>query len=179
VACANVTALQLVRAVARERQVAVFRALGASRGRVVRHQLAEGLLLAFGGAVGGVFVAYGMLALLLPRVPDDVLPPYAVATVDARALLFAVASAAACSALFAVLPALRGGSGELAQQLRQGSRAAAAGLGDLRRPRGRQLLVVAEVAVSLVLLVGAGLLGRTVLRLTQVRPGFDPAHRLA
>jgi len=179
VACANVTSLQLVRATGRQRQVAVFRALGASPTRVVRHQLGEGLLLALAGGAGGVLVAHAMLALLLERVPTGVLPLYATARVDARALLFAVASAGCCAALFAVLPALRGVRGDVAYQLRQGSRTAAGGLGDLRRPRGQQLLVISEIALSLVLLVGAGLLGRTMVRLAAVEPGFAPARRLA
>lgn len=178
VACANVAALQLVRATGRERQTAIFRALGASPARVVRHQIGEGLLLAIAGGAGGLLAARPALTGLLRPLPEGVLPPFVGDGVDNRSLLFA-AAAACCAVAFSALPALRGLRTDLAGKLRQGAAAAVGGLGDLRRPRAQQFLVLAEIALSLVLLIGAGLLGRSLLGLSRVDPGFDPTHRLA
>ena len=177
VACVNVAALQLVRATVRERQAAIFRALGASTARVMGHSLVEGLLLAAAGGAGGLIAARLLLAWQVPRLPDGVLPPFASPTVDSRSLLFATAAAALSGILFGALPALRRRV-DLAPQLRQGTPAASGGMGRLSRPRAQQLLVVAEVAVSLVLLVGAGLLGRTLWRLSRVDPGFTAERQL-
>ena len=179
VACVNVAALQLVRGTARERQIAIFRALGAGAARVMGHSVAEGLLLAAAGGAGGVLAAQLVLAWLVPRLPDGVLPAFAAPTLDSRALLFAVAAAGASGILSGMLPAMRR-STDLAPQLRQGAPAAAgSGLGRIARPRGQQFLVMAEVAVSLVLLVGAGLLGRTLLQLSRVDPGFGAEGQVA
>lgn len=178
VACANVTALQLVRATGREREVAIYRALGAGSGRVLRHQLAEAALLAVLGGAVGALAARGLLALLLAALPANVLPGYVHPTVDTRALFFALAATLVAAGLGA-LPALRGVRADLSGKLRRGAPSAAGGLGELARPRPQQLLVIAEVALSLVLLISAGLLARTLVRLTQVAPGFAPDRQLA
>ncbi|AHG88138.1 permease [Gemmatirosa kalamazoonensis] len=174
IACANVANLLLARAHARDREVALRAALGARRRRIVRQLLAESVVLALaGGALGTLAATWLTKALVV--LAADALPRAAEVSVDGRALLFALATAVVTGLLFGAAPALRLSGGSADAALRQG-RTLTAGP---RWQRLRGALVVAEVAMALVLLVGAGLLVRSLDRLLRVDPGFDPTHVLA
>jgi putative ABC transport system permease protein len=170
-ACANVAHLLLARAASRRREIAVRSALGASRARLVRQLLAESLLLSLLGAGAGLLVAAGCLELsrLLPPETPSLFRPYAAAAaevrLDAGVLGFTLLLALATSALFGLAPALRATRPAAAVALRGGAEG---------EPRGRLrgLLLASEIAVSLVLLIGAGLLARSFARLLAVEPGF-------
>jgi predicted permease len=172
IACANVANLSLARLVRREREMALRAALGADRGRLVRQLLAEGLLLAGAGAVAGVALAaagLGMLTAFAARFT----PRAGEIALDAPVLLFGLGLGVVTGLLFGLLPALPSRVG-LAAALKDGGTT----IGSSRSLRARAGLVVAQVAVSVVLLVGAGLMLRTVLALQQVNPGFDPEQVL-
>jgi len=174
IACANVVGLQLVRAASRRREIALRMAIGANRGRLVQQLVVEGVTLAVAGAVAGLAVAHWGLAGLTALAPDGVLPNYAEPSIDLVALGFALAVALGCGVLFGIVPALRASRLELTGALKDGSRGSANGFGRGRRLSGQQLLVVAETAVALVLLVGAGLMVRSLQRQLAVDPGFEP-----
>ena len=174
IACANVANLLLARATAREREMAVRAALGAGRERLVRQVLTESLVLsAVGGLLGLLLAAWGVQGLkaaappTLPRVDEIGLDPVALA--------FTAAAVVVTGFLFGIAPALRGSAFALHSTLSAGGRA---GIGGGRGERLRSMLVVAQVALALILLVGSGLLVRTFARLQQVDLGFDPAHTL-
>ena len=168
ISCANVANLLLVRASLRERELAVRAALGASRRRLVSHMLAESLLLSGLGTLLGVFFAWLGIRLLLGFVPAT-LPRIASTAIEWRVLTFAAASGLAAVALFGVMPAMRAARPDLNLVLRGGR---TAGLASGRRLRN--LVVVAEVALSFVLLIGAGLMFRSFVELRRVHPGYDP-----
>jgi putative ABC transport system permease protein len=177
IACSNVANLLLVRAAARQKEVAIRAALGASAGRLIRQLLTESLLLALiGGAVGLLLAQWGVEALIA-AIPNDLLnrmPSLRGLTLDGSVLLFTVALTLAVSLLFGLAPALQIAKPELQSALKEGGKTSAGA-----SHRGlRNLLVVAEVALALVLLVGAGLMMRSLLRLTQVDPGFNPKNLL-
>jgi putative ABC transport system permease protein len=174
IACANVVGLQLVRAAGRRRELALRMAIGANRNRLVQQLVVEGMTLAIAGVVVGVAVAYWGLAGLTALAPDGVLPNYAQPSINLVAFGFALVVALACGALFGIVPALRASSLELVGSLKEGSRGSANGFGRRGRLGGQQLLVIAETAVALVLLVGAGLMVRSLQRQLAVDPGFDP-----
>lgn len=175
VACANVASLLLVRAVGRQREFAVRAALGASRGRIVRRQLAESLLLAAGAAVGGIAIAHASLGwimrelaaragnfqLRLPRL-NEIQP-------EAGVLVAAVALAALTTLVFGLLPAWQSSRVDPTHALREGGRGATGGR---RAARLRSALIVGEIALALVLLSGAGLLVRTFANLRAIDPGY-------
>jgi putative ABC transport system permease protein len=168
----NVANLLLARATTRSTEVAVRGALGASRLRIVRQLLVESSLLAVLGGGLGVLTAKGGLAALLALAPDT-LPRAATIAVDGRALGFALVLAALTGVGFGLVPALHTSRVPLGEALNRGGRRAGEGA-DRRRLRGA--LVVAEVAVALWLLAGAGLLMRSFTRLQEVNPGFDPRN---
>jgi putative ABC transport system permease protein len=173
IACANVANLLLARARGRERELAVRTALGAGRTRVVRQLLTESVLLAVAGSAAGLLVAHGMLGLLASRVAADI-PRLAGARLDAGVLAFAVAAALATGLLFGVAPAWQSSRRDLTSPLRDGTR----GSGGPRGRRLRSALTMAEVALSLVVLVAAGLLARSLGRLLTVDAGFTAENVL-
>jgi putative ABC transport system permease protein len=174
IACANVANLLLARASVREREMAIRTAIGAGRWRVVRQLLTESVLLASaGGVLGLVFAVWG-LALLRWLNPGNI-PRISTISIDAGVLAFTSAVTVLTGVLFGLAPALRSSRVSLSETLKEGGRSQA-GSGQHRL---RNLLVVAEIALSLVLLIGAGLLIRSFIRVQQVEPGFAPHNVLS
>jgi predicted permease len=174
VACANLANLLLARATNREREVAVRAALGASRGRIFRQLLAENCLLGLLGAAAGLIPAHWTPKLLALLGPGD-LPRLDQVRLDWRVLLFTVGVALLTGILAGLAPAYRLSKTDAHDSLKEGARTGGNVVG--RRLRG--LLVVSEVALSLTLLIGAGLLLRSLGHLLVVSPGFDPSNVLS
>ena len=169
IACLNVANLLLVRLASREREVAVRTALGAGRGRLLRQFLTESVLLSLaGGGLGLLLAAWGTRALV--AINADNIPRAREIGVDGRVLLFTFGLSVATGLLFGLLPALQAARADLSRPLKEGGRGIAGGVGG----RLTSLLVLVEVAVALVLLVGAGLLLKSFSQLGSVPPGFDP-----
>ena len=162
IACINVANLLLARASARQREIALRAALGAGRIRVIRQLLTESVLLALVGGLLGILLAYGSMDVLLSFAPVD-LPRLNEVHLDASALVFSCVVTMLTGLGFGLVPAL--------QAMKEGSRGSGSGLA---RARLRSALVIAEVALALVLLVGAGLLTRTYAKLQQVDLGYKP-----
>ncbi|MGI8565502.1 MAG: ABC transporter permease, partial [Pyrinomonadaceae bacterium] len=173
IARANVANLLLARASARQREIAVRAALGASRWRVFRQLLTESFLLGATGGVLGLVLALWGLDLLLAAIPVD-LPFWMKFNLDWRVLGFAAGTALLTSLIFGVAPALQAARIDLNETLKEGGRGGAGA----SRHRLRRALVVAEVALSLILLIGAGLMTRSFLRLQQVNPGLNAENVL-
>jgi predicted permease len=168
IACANVANLVLVRSEGRQQEFAVRMALGAGRGRLLAEWLSESVMLGLAGGTLGTALAYGGVRLLQTFGPDR-LPRLQEISVDGRVLAFALLVSVASGILFGLIPALRHAAGQLSERL-----ASSRGTGDRRdRARTRNGLVVAQVALALVLLVGAGLMIRTFMAMRGVAPGFD------
>ena len=168
IACANVANLLLVRAEGRAKEVAVRSALGATPRGIFQVYLGESLVLSGVGAVLGVALAYGALALLLRLAPDG-LPRASEISLDIASLGVAAAIAFLTSLFFSAVPFIRAGRAELTPMLRDGSRGSTTGR---ERQRVRNTFVVVQVALALVLLVGSGLLARSFQRMRAVDPGF-------
>ena len=166
-ACANVANLQLARAVARQREIAVRVALGAGAYRLTRQLLTEGLVLAAMGGAVGLPLAYAGLKVLIAVGPEGLIHAREI-RLDGRALLFTSAAVLACAVLAGLPPAWRMVRSQIGVALRKSGRGLAGG-----HHRVRAALVSTQVAVALVLLVGAGLLVRSFLLLLDVNPGFD------
>jgi putative ABC transport system permease protein len=176
IACTNVASLGLARARQRERELAVRVALGASRFRLVRGVLAESLLLGLAGGLLGLAVASWSLPLLRTLQPGDI-PRLDEVRIDATVLAFAALASLVAALLSALLPAWQIASRpELQESLRSEGRGLTAGH---RARRSRFGLVVAEMALAVTLLAGAGLLARSFVTLVKVNPGFEPAHTLS
>ncbi|PYR39082.1 MAG: hypothetical protein DMF90_01010 [Acidobacteria bacterium] len=177
IACANVANLLLVRAAARKREIAIRAAIGAGRGRLVRQLLTESVVLSLvGGGLGLLLGVIGIRALLsintagLPRIGQD----GSLAALDWRVAAFALLVSIATGLLFGLVPALHATRASLSTALKESGRSG----GTIRHTRARSLLVVGEVALAIVLLIGAALLIRTSLALGAVNPGFDPHNIL-
>lgn len=171
IACASVLGLQFVRAASRTREIGLRLAIGADRWRLVQQLVVEGLVLSVVSAAAGLVVAYWGLEGLLALAPDGALPSYVTPSINGWTFGFAVLVALACGILFGLIPALSASRVDLVDALKEGARSSSAGLG--RRIGAQQLLVVAETAVALVLLIGAGLFVRSLQRELSVPPGFD------
>jgi putative ABC transport system permease protein len=169
IACGNVANLLLARGAARARELSVRTALGAGRWRIVRQLLTESLVLALGAAGAGLVLARAFLAAVVAWSPNDV-PRLEQARIDPIALGFAIAVALVSSVLCGMAPALRASRRDLQTGLRDGGRGSTGG----RRDRLRGALIVAEVALSLPLLVGAGLLIRSAIALQRTDTGLEP-----
>ena len=174
IACANVANLLLARAEGRQREIAVRAAIGASAGRVVRQLLTESLVLTAIASLVGLALAYGGVYLLAWWSPPNV-PRVAGVTLDLRVLGFTAVVAIVTSVVFSIAPALRSSRVDLTDSLKDGGQGASVGRA---RQRFRSVLVVAEMALAVVLLVGAGLVLRSLWALQRVPLGFDPAHVL-
>lgn len=173
IACTNVANLLLVRADARQQELAVRTALGAGRARIVRELLIESLLLALFGSIGGTAVAAAGLRLLLTIGPAS-LPRLSEIGLDGSSLGFALALAIFSGLFFGSIPALKYAKSRALIALRAGGRTSSL---SREQQRGRNALVIAQVAMALVLLVGAALMIRTFAALRKVDPGYsDPAH---
>ncbi len=172
IACANVTSLQLVRATARARELAVHAALGAERGRIARRLLAESALLAGAGGLLGVAIGWATTRLLVALAPAEQLALRDL-RLDAVVLLATLAVTVVAALLSGTIPALRGARVDLRGMLQEGMRGGTAG-----RERHRVLhgAVVGQVALSLVLLLASGVMLRSMARLLAVDPGFRPAR---
>ncbi len=176
IACANVANLLLSRATARQKEVAIRTALGAGWSRVMRQLLSESLLLGIAGGVAGMAIAYGALWAVRTINPGNI-PRLEEIRIDGTALAFTFAVSVVTGLLFGLAPAIRALRMDLNSPLKAGGRS---GQGDggfgFARGRLRGLLVVSELALSLMLLIGAALLVRSFVQLESVPPGFNPDH---
>jgi putative ABC transport system permease protein len=169
IACANVANLQLTRATARQKEAAIRFALGAGRLRLIRQLLTESLLLALLGGVAGLLLAVWGVGLLVKLGPD--LPSLQEVSIAPRVVGFALVLSLATGVIFGMAPAFQGSRINLNETLKESGARAQAGTG---RGRTRSLLVIAQMALALTLLVSAGLLIQSFIRLQKVDPGFNP-----
>jgi putative ABC transport system permease protein len=174
IACGNVANLILVRSSGRSREIGVRAALGARRSRIIQQLITESALLSVTGSVLGLALANGMLQALLRFYPENLSRAEQI-NIDLRVLLFSAGLAIVTGVLFGLAPALKTSSPNLAETMRESSRTATTGTGT---HRVRSLLVIGEIALGVMLLVGAGLLLRSLNRLAHVDLGFDPNHLL-
>ncbi|HKQ53229.1 MAG TPA: ABC transporter permease [Pyrinomonadaceae bacterium] len=174
VACANFSSLLLARSAARQQELAIRAALGAGRGRLVRQVLTESLLLAILGGAGGLVLAMWGVDLLLALKPAD-LPLVGSVGIDRWVLAFTFGVSVLTGIVFGLVPALSSSRLDLNEVLKEGGRGAAGGR---LRQRVRSVLVVSEIALALMLLIGAGLLIKGFWRLRSVDPGFNPDNLL-
>jgi putative ABC transport system permease protein len=168
IACANVANLLLARSAARQKEIAIRAAMGATRGRVLRQMLTESILLSVIGGIAGLLLSIWLTDLLMSMIPDGTPRPEHIG-VDYRVLTFALGVSALTGILFGIVPALHASKLDVTSALKEGGRS---GEGHRRTSAG-SLLLIGEVALSLMLLVGAGLLIKSFLRLQDVRPGFN------
>jgi putative ABC transport system permease protein len=175
IVCTNVANLLLSQAVGREKEVAVRAALGAGRFRLIRQMLTESLVLGLVGGGLGLALAYWGVRLLVRLNPGNI-PRLGEVSIDSPVLLFTLGVAVVTALVFGAVPALRTSRVDLHRSLKEG--AETHGLGLLRRARGRSVFAVAEIALALVLLVSAGLMIQSFVRLIQVDSGYDPRDTL-
>ena len=172
IACANVANLLLARGASRQKEIAIRAAMGASRTRVLRQMLTESILLSVIGGIVGLLLSVWLTQALLAIVPEGA-PRVDQVGIDYRVLTFALAISALTGILFGLVPALHASKLDVTSALKEGGRT---GEGH-RRTSARSLLLIGEVALSLMLLVGAGLLIKSFLRLQEMQPGFN-AHNV-
>jgi putative ABC transport system permease protein len=174
IACANVANLLLARAASRQKEIAVRLALGATRLRLMRQLLVESVLLALVGGTLGLILGWWGVDMMRRLLPVD-FPRAQGISLDLRALGFTLLVSIATGLLFGLAPALQSTNPDINEALKENARGSAGGV---RRNRVRSLLIISEVALSLVLLIGAGLLFRSFMRLQAVELGFRPEHVL-
>jgi putative ABC transport system permease protein len=177
IACANVANLLLARSTARQREIAIRIALGASRGRLIRQFLTESLLLALiGGSLGVVIAQWGVAALVaaIPEFQLNSMPYLRDLKIDSRIILFTFALSLLTGIIFGLIPALQTSRPDLQSTLKEGGQSSAG----VARRRLRSAIVVAEIALALVLLVGAGLMMKSLANLLKVSPGFQTENLL-
>ena len=172
ICCANVANLLLARAAARAKEISIRTTLGASRQRLLRQLLTESILLALTGGLLGLLLAAIVIPSLLALSPTDI-REFKQIGINPEVLAFSFLASMVCGVLFGLIPALHGSQSNPSEFLKEGERGSTA-----TRGRTRSALVIAEVALSLVLLVGAGLLLKSFARLMDVNPGFDPDRLL-
>lgn len=173
IACVNVANLMLARATSREKEFALRAVLGAGRARLVRLLLAESLILAVGGAALGVLFAWGGLKLIVVTMPPDLIPAESVIGLNTPVMAFTLVLAIVTPLIFGLAPALQAARPDLNDPLRDSGRGV---IGGFRTRRVREATVVIEVAVSLTLLVGAGLLMRSFVAMRDVNLGLQADH---
>ncbi len=173
IACANVASLLLTRSLARQKEVAIRSALGANRARVIRQLLTESMLLALAGGAAGLLIAYwgvGALVAVLPDSQINALPFLKSLSIDRGILAFSFGLSLLTGLVFGLAPALQSSRPDLNEVLKEGGRNTAGGSGQ----RLRSALVMTEIALAVVLLVGAGLMMKSLFRLLQTNVGFNP-----
>jgi putative ABC transport system permease protein len=175
IGCGNVANLLLARATTREKEFAIRAALGAGRWRLVRQLLVESLILATGGAAFGALLAWGGLKSLVALIPQEIIPAEATIRLNVTVLLFTLGVSVATAIVFGLVPALQTARRDLNDPLRDSGKGVSGGF---RHGRLRDAVVVLEVALSLTLLVGAGLLMRSFVALREVHLGLQPDHVL-
>ena len=175
ISCANVANMLLARATAREREMAIRSSLGTGRGELIRQLLTESLLLALAGAALGCLFSYAGLKGIVALIPDGMIPREVMIQLNVPVLLFSLGMAIVTSLLFGLAPSLQTTRQNLVEPLKDSGKGVSGGF---RRGRLRNALVVAEVALSLVLLAGAGLMMRSFVAMQQVDLGFKPNNLL-
>ncbi len=176
IACANVSNLLLSRAAGRQREMAIRASLGAGRWRLLRQLLTESLMLALAGGAAGIGLAYAILRAMIAIVPPDTIPDEARIAMNVPVLVFTVAVSVTTALLFGFAPALHGCVPNVVESLKSGARTAG---GSRLQALLRNGLVVSEVALSMVLLAGAALMMRTLIRLQNIDLGFQPDRVLS
>jgi len=174
IGCGNVANLLLARATGREKEFAIRAVLGAGRIRLIRQLLVESMILALGGALLGALIAWGGLKSLIAVIPEGIVPAEAVIRLNTPVLAFTLCVAVLTALVFGLIPALQAAKRDLNDPLRDSGKGTSGGGSN----RLRNAVVVFEVALSLTLMVGAGLLMRSFVALREVRLGFQPDHIL-
>jgi putative ABC transport system permease protein len=174
IACTNVANLLLARATVRRREISIRIALGAGRGRLIQQFLTEGLLLSVIGGALGIALAWWLMNVL-GKIAFPFLPRSQEIGIDSRVLLFTLGVSILTSLVFGLIPSLQAGKTDLQETLKEGGNTMSSGIiGGWLRP----ILVVVEVAAAVVLLIGAGLMIRSVMRIREVQPGLQPQNLL-